>query len=322
MEEDNVTSLIRCTICFDLKRGYIYQCDNGHIVCNECKPKVEINCPTGRCGTIRSRNIIAEKLRNRSNLEFPCQNEDEGCEITERISQLEIHESECLFRTIKCSFERCEENLLALEFDDHVAESHIACDNATEGCDFDGSVVQNEEHQSECPYRIVPCPERYCKDIITEKEVVQHVKSHHEPNEDYFKLQLVHKYILLRKDLKGESWMLRLASYREDLFLVQFEKSADKTYFAWLSIVGSSTQADKYSVIIKAEGNGCELEMRNRRVYPIDIKVQDVMKEENCFRMSEDLVKLFRKENLDEEDRKKEGYSHKLHVSYQLFYNA
>ncbi len=239
--------------------------------------------------------------------------------MSDTMSDLEIHEAGCDFRTIKCSFDGCQVDMMALEFDDHVDEMHIACENEDEGCEFNGSAPQNLEHQSQCSFRMVPCPERFCWNLVMERKVLHHVQQNHSPTEDCGGLDIVHKFILLRKDLSGKSWVMRLATYQGLSFVLQFEKSdEDKFYYAWVSVIGAASVANKYRVVITAEGNGCKLEMRHRKVYPIDVEVQEIMNDKECFRMSEDLVLLFREDNCDVEEREKDRYSHKLHVSYRM----
>ena len=62
-----LTDLIECTICLETppQSSYIYQCENGHLYCGECRRKSATygyNCgfcvkPLGN-----SRSLIAEKL--------------------------------------------------------------------------------------------------------------------------------------------------------------------------------------------------------------------------------------------------------------------
>ena len=36
----DVKSELECPVCFELSRPPIFQCPEGHIICNECRPKV------------------------------------------------------------------------------------------------------------------------------------------------------------------------------------------------------------------------------------------------------------------------------------------
>lgn len=72
-------NFFECPVCYEYVLPPILQCSNGHLVCSDCRPKLE-QCPTCRdsLGTIR--NLGMEQLA--SNLLFPCKYE--GCQITMR----------------------------------------------------------------------------------------------------------------------------------------------------------------------------------------------------------------------------------------------
>lgn len=48
-ETEDLTSLFECPVCFEYVLPPIYQCESGHLVCTECRPKLG-NCPTCRGG--------------------------------------------------------------------------------------------------------------------------------------------------------------------------------------------------------------------------------------------------------------------------------
>jgi len=60
----NIMSELECPICFELSRPPIYQCPEGHIICNNCRPRVS-RCPVCRFvfqGMPDIRNRFIEKL--------------------------------------------------------------------------------------------------------------------------------------------------------------------------------------------------------------------------------------------------------------------
>ena len=60
--------LLECPICFHtIDSVPIYQCRNGHVVCNDCHPKLE-NCPICRDGQLYDgpiRNLKLEEIVKR-----------------------------------------------------------------------------------------------------------------------------------------------------------------------------------------------------------------------------------------------------------------
>ena len=60
----NIEAELECPICFELSRPPIYQCPEGHIICNTCRPRVS-KCPVCRFvfqGMPDIRNRFIEKL--------------------------------------------------------------------------------------------------------------------------------------------------------------------------------------------------------------------------------------------------------------------
>ncbi|CAF88971.1 unnamed protein product, partial [Tetraodon nigroviridis] len=75
----DLASLFECPVCFDYVLPPILQCQSGHLVCSNCRPKLTC-CPTcrGPLGSIR--NLAMEKVAN--SVLFPCKYASSGCEVT------------------------------------------------------------------------------------------------------------------------------------------------------------------------------------------------------------------------------------------------
>ncbi|KAG5273103.1 hypothetical protein AALO_G00147690 [Alosa alosa] len=73
----DLASLFECPVCFDYVLPPILQCQSGHLVCSNCRPKLTC-CPTcrGPLGSIR--NLAMEKVAN--SVLFPCKYASSGCE--------------------------------------------------------------------------------------------------------------------------------------------------------------------------------------------------------------------------------------------------
>lgn len=95
----NLVDLYECPVCFKSALPPIYQCQDGHLVCSRCHPRVN-SCPTcrGYLGSIR--NLALEKLA--SSLLFPCRYASVGCLITLPPVDKERHEKLCDFRPCSC----------------------------------------------------------------------------------------------------------------------------------------------------------------------------------------------------------------------------
>ena len=89
----NILKDLECPVCMETPETFpIYQCTQGHIVCNSCYPRVE-NCPVCRVKKLPIRALTAEKsLKNLlqecrhqgcSKLKLDIKEHEENCEIAE-----------------------------------------------------------------------------------------------------------------------------------------------------------------------------------------------------------------------------------------------
>ncbi|CAL8130076.1 unnamed protein product [Orchesella dallaii] len=87
-----------CPICFEVPEKEIYQCPDGHTVCNVCISKLT-ECPTCRTkyGTKRIRSRVLEALLDGQ--EFECKFSEKGCNHLCRRSELSNHANSCDFNT-------------------------------------------------------------------------------------------------------------------------------------------------------------------------------------------------------------------------------
>lgn len=92
-------SLFECPVCFEFALPPIMQCQSGHIVCSNCRPKLTC-CPTCRSALGNIRNLSMEKIAY--SLKFPCKYTSYGCsESMSHETKLE-HEDVCEFRMYNC----------------------------------------------------------------------------------------------------------------------------------------------------------------------------------------------------------------------------
>lgn len=97
---DTLKSTLECPVCMETAFPPIFQCKEGHIICDSCKktlpePK---KCPTCRIalGHIRCR-AVEESARN---LAVPCP--QEGCCETPLYQDLQTHVEKCDYRALTC----------------------------------------------------------------------------------------------------------------------------------------------------------------------------------------------------------------------------
>ena len=136
-----------CPICLNICRSKnVYQCKNGHIVCDQCYTKLTTkDCPTCRNEMFKTRNFVSKKLLER--LPTPCQ--CVGCSEDE----LENREEECSFRLVECVY-NCKTKAPFNEILVHIKSDHKIyrgnkITNTLLSCTCEGSLSMEEEHFSE-----------------------------------------------------------------------------------------------------------------------------------------------------------------------------
>ncbi|KFK35023.1 hypothetical protein AALP_AA5G224100 [Arabis alpina] len=96
---------LHCPICVEVLKIPIFQCDNGHIACSSCCPKLSNKCPScaSPIGHIRCRAMetVLESVF------VPCLNARLGCTKNLSYGNELAHEKECKFFTCSCPVQDC-----------------------------------------------------------------------------------------------------------------------------------------------------------------------------------------------------------------------
>lgn len=97
----DIKSLFECPICFDYAVPPIYQCQNGHLVCQSCSNKIT-HCPTCRVPISEPsiRNLQLDRLAN--TFQFPCKYNFNGCQWKSYWFKKREHEESCDFISYSC----------------------------------------------------------------------------------------------------------------------------------------------------------------------------------------------------------------------------
>jgi len=120
---DHVKDVLECPVCLIVPRkGPIYQCNRGHIVCNVCRSNLAI-CP--QCNATLRYNVrclVAEKMRD--NVGIPCK--FGGCNVEMQRLELERHEKLCAHREVECPGPECKKIIPLPKLVDHIhaSQSH------------------------------------------------------------------------------------------------------------------------------------------------------------------------------------------------------
>uniref|UniRef100_A0A1I7XI11 E3 ubiquitin-protein ligase n=1 Tax=Heterorhabditis bacteriophora TaxID=37862 RepID=A0A1I7XI11_HETBA len=90
-----VLSVFECPVCLEYMLPPYLQCQSGHLVCSNCRPKLQC-CPTCRGPTPSVRNLGLEKIAN--TVRFPCKFASSGCPLFFYHYEKVEHEELCEYR--------------------------------------------------------------------------------------------------------------------------------------------------------------------------------------------------------------------------------
>lgn len=121
----DIKSLFECPICFDYAVPPIYQCQNGHLVCQSCSSKIT-HCPTCRVPVSEPsiRNLQLDRLAN--TFQFPCKYNFNGCLWKSYWFKKREHEEECEYISYSCPCPgtTCKWTGLLTQVMPHLSEHH------------------------------------------------------------------------------------------------------------------------------------------------------------------------------------------------------
>jgi len=114
---------IKCPICFEVPRvGPISVCPEGHLVCKECKPKID-NCPVCRVRMVGGKSQLAILVTD--HISHDCGNEK--CKESFRLEALVSHEKVCAHRVVSCPYSLCGKNVPLAKLTHHLLASKKVC---------------------------------------------------------------------------------------------------------------------------------------------------------------------------------------------------
>ncbi|PSN33228.1 hypothetical protein C0J52_23649 [Blattella germanica] len=90
---------LECPICLEYMIPPITVCENGHSICNSCKPGLD-KCPNCRGNLMAAINRPMENLSQQ--ITHPCKNRDYGCAVHVLLDFKEQHEKECTLSPRNC----------------------------------------------------------------------------------------------------------------------------------------------------------------------------------------------------------------------------
>ena len=151
---EDVRKDIECPVCLQLPRDIpIFQCDNGHIICKDCKPRLEL-CPQCRTFVGHTRSLIAERIV--SKIKHKCKFADDGCDKEVLFEDLQGHEVGCDFRPIPCVISDCNELIKRSCYLSHMKNNHCPGPQWLRGIHFESARTLEQLRDEKVKIMVTP----------------------------------------------------------------------------------------------------------------------------------------------------------------------
>ena len=95
---DDLKKTVECPVCFEVPRkGPVYTCPNGHLVCQNCK---RASCPMCREAMGDNKSLVAVAVIGK----IPHDCKFAECEEEFALNEIEEHEKDCKHRVVFCPY--------------------------------------------------------------------------------------------------------------------------------------------------------------------------------------------------------------------------
>ena len=118
-----IKDILDCNVCFSVPvTKHIYQCNNGHLLCEDCNKKLT-SCPCCRDPLSNVRSLVAEKLLDM--IPTRCKFKEYGCNVILPRTDLQTHSKDCQYRTIICPNGDCNQMVCLTQLAEHFKNCHM-----------------------------------------------------------------------------------------------------------------------------------------------------------------------------------------------------
>ncbi|XP_020872352.1 E3 ubiquitin-protein ligase SINA-like 7 isoform X4 [Arabidopsis lyrata subsp. lyrata] len=117
--------ILDCPICYEAFTIPIFQCDNGHLACSSCCPKLNNKCPA--CASPVGHNRCRAMESVLESILVPCPNAKLGCTKKFSYGKESTHEKECIFSQCSCPALDCNYTCSYKDLYRHYHTTHLEC---------------------------------------------------------------------------------------------------------------------------------------------------------------------------------------------------
>ena len=114
---------LKCYICesrLQVGKHHWYRCTQAHLICQDCREvKEKKNCTCTKFIPLQHCEFI-EALLNADKMQFRCENLSRGCQEIKEKEDMMFHQTECIYRLVKCPRMVCGDEVPFHELLDHM----------------------------------------------------------------------------------------------------------------------------------------------------------------------------------------------------------
>jgi len=172
LDNEAVMKELECPVCKVVPReGPIYECPNGHLVCQECKRGT---CPICREAMGHHRSLLAVALIEK--IYHECKHDE--CDEVFKLENLSDHEKLCKHRTVSCPDDTCDKKLALSKLVDHlkssrtcsVSENVHILNEKTKGIDMPFLVSAGGSKSPKLNWRVLVCSNKGANFVLRVKK--------------------------------------------------------------------------------------------------------------------------------------------------------
>ena len=108
---ETIYEKLKCYICesrLQAGKHHWYRCTQAHLICQDCREvKEKKNCSCTKYIPLQHCEFI-EALLNVDKMQFKCENLSRGCQENMEKDDMIFHQTECIYRLVKCPLHKCE----------------------------------------------------------------------------------------------------------------------------------------------------------------------------------------------------------------------
>ena len=250
--------IVQCVVCLRVPPRYlvpreekIFQCQNGHIICNDCSSKIGAQCPSCRTainkltGDKKIRNLAVEQIIESLDC-YNCQNLD--CEFSGNFCEMALHKKKCEYRLVQCP--------------DGGYYSHYG------GCLWNYDCPRDIPFHSLLDHWFKPGYDREYNFNLTIDEPSYTNITFWMENEGWMGIH---------EKRWGREWNCEVLHCNDHVFLFK-ALVYQKMFYSFMFLLGDEEKAKKFTVTLAIPKGSRSIQ---GRIYPIDATIRDIIKKQD-----------------------------------------